>query len=922
MFRLFDSLLFALERLWQHRVLVLWALVGLAAATTLALSLPLYVDAVNTSLLESRLPNPPYAFRFRYLGSWKGNVTNADVTAASAAIGRGFVQTVGLPTAQSVRYVKGGAWSARLADNRPLDALSVGTLEGAERQMSVFEGKWPPDPVKAGDPLPALAPEKMLYTRGLQVGQVLSLTPPGGKPVKLKIVAMWRPVNANDPAWVFPPKSFDDVFLLGYDDLWKALDGIAKPVEEGDWFLIFDGRGVKTADVSGLLARINDGWHDVEAVLPGIRMDQSPVDGLTAFNQEVTQLTQQLVIMILPIGGLVLYFVTMVAGLLVARQQQEDVTLRSRGMSRRAVLYLHFLMWLILAATALAIGLALAPVVVRLVGQTTSFLRFDNTDTPLIVTFTPQAIAAGTLTALLAASSGLYLAWRATRQTITSFKQQSARAAIAWWQRMYLDVLLLIPAYYVLYNLSRQGGLVTKAEDPFSNPLAFVGPTLFALGNTLLFLRMWPFLMRIAAWVMAQTRSIATLMALRELTRSIGRYRGGLLMMCFTLSLAGFTASMASTIDRSLEDSINYKVGADAVLVTAAEAVTQESATTDSSGQPNRDVTGYNTLPATDLIGIPGVTQASRVGRFAGQLVLPSQRLDGTVLGIDRAAIAAIAKWRGDYASEPIADLSNRLAGNRTGILLNAKTAQQYKLRIGQEVTYQVFAYNQWYDQKVPIVGLINYFPTLDPSQKFFIIANLDPILETVGTELPYDIWISLAPGADPARVQEQVQEKGFPIVQWIDPQVELHKAMTAPARRGVLGFLSVGFVASILLTLVGNIIQSAASFKAQATQLGSLRAMGLGSFAVAVYLILSQGLAVTSGILGGTSIGAATTLLYLPLLDFSGGLPPYMVRVAWNDIFTVYAVFASVLLVVTLYTTILMSRERVSAMLKLGDTA
>src|SRR5439155_20564729 len=122
------------------------------------------------------------------------------------------------------------------------------------------------------------------------------------------------------------------------------------------------------------------------------------------------------------------------------------------------------------------------PVVVRLVGQTTSFLRFDNTDATLVVTFTPQAIAAGTLTALLAASSGLYLAWRSTRQTITSFKQQSARASIAWWQRMYLDVLLLIPAYYVLYVLSRQGGLVTHAEDPFSNPLAFVGPTLFALG--------------------------------------------------------------------------------------------------------------------------------------------------------------------------------------------------------------------------------------------------------------------------------------------------------------------------------------------------------------------------------------------------------------------------------------------------------
>ena len=46
--RLLDPVFFAFERLWQHRMLVFWTLVGLSAATTLALSLTLYVDAVNT----------------------------------------------------------------------------------------------------------------------------------------------------------------------------------------------------------------------------------------------------------------------------------------------------------------------------------------------------------------------------------------------------------------------------------------------------------------------------------------------------------------------------------------------------------------------------------------------------------------------------------------------------------------------------------------------------------------------------------------------------------------------------------------------------------------------------------------------------------------------------------------------------------
>ncbi len=74
------------------------------------------------------------------------------------------------------------------------------------------------------------------------------------------------------------------------------------------------------------------------------------------------------------------------------------------------------------------------------------------------------------------------------------------------------------------------------------------------------------------------------------------------------------------------------------------------------------------------------------------------------------------------------------------------------------------------------------------------------------------------------------------------------------------------------------------------------------------------------SGIASGTSIGLATTLLFLPLLDFSGGLPPYLVRVAWNDIALVYAVFAGVLLLVTFVITLTLSRESLSTVVKLGD--
>ncbi|MBN1287400.1 MAG: ABC transporter permease [Anaerolineae bacterium] len=920
MHRLFDPFLFALERLWQHRVLVFWTLLGLSAATTLALSLTLYVDAVNTTLLAGSLDDPPYTFRFRYLGSWESPIAPADVERATGVIQSDFAAAIGTPVLRATQFTGGGNWNVTRQGEKPaaLGSYTLGVLEGTDAQMRITAGEWPPESY-TGDALPVMMAEKLLLQTGLQVGDTLTAARAGAPaPLTLEVVAMWTPVDSGDPAWILTPKFFDQVFLLRRDDLATALEGIVLPIEEVDWQVIFDGAGLRTSDVDGLLGGIIDGQRIMTAALPGIRLDLSPEEELRAFNEEVDRLTQQLVIVVLPVAGLILYFVTMLADMLVGRQQQEDVTLSSRGMKRRKLLGLHTLLWVILAGVALCAGMVVSPAVVQLIGRTASFLRFDADAAPLDVVFTREVILAGALTGLLAASAGLRIAWRTTGQSINTFRRAQARSGKAWWQRMYLDLMLLAPALYILYTLQAQGGLATGAQDPFSDPLVFLAPTLFSLGFTLLFLRIYPFLLNQAARLIALSSNIALLMALRELTRSIGRYRGTLLMMCFTLSLIGFTASMASTLDRSLEDVIEYQVGAERVLVVASEAQTEEAASDD--GSTTLTVTGYNTLPASNLLEIDGVYAVSRVGRYETEIVLPSQRAAGTVLGIDREAIAAIAYFREDYAGEPLADLLNRLWGHRTGVLLSAAAAETYNLKVGQTITLRISALNEWYETEVPVMGVMDYFPTLDPREGFFAVTNIDPIFELVGTELPHNIWLRLAPGADGAAVLEQVQALGFPVLDWLDPAELIAEAQAEPTRRGVLGFLSVGFVAAILLTLVGSVIQSTASFRAQAVQIGSLRAMGLSALAVGAYLLLSQGIAALGGIAGGTLIGMLTTLLFLPLLDFSGGLPPYLVRVAWNDITLVYGVFAAVLFGITVLTTVFLSRQQVSTLVKLGD--
>ena len=236
MFRFIDLLLFTIERLRKHYVLVFWALVGLSTATTLALSLWLYVDAVNTGLLTSSLSSPPYAFRFRYLGAWNGNITFDDVNSATAAVGNTFTGIIGLPAAREVHFARGGAWAVkRLPKNQSLGNLSLATLSGTEDQMEIFQGQWPPKAVGKDDPIPILISETMLYKMGVQFGDKLTITRPGGKPVNLQVAALWRPVNGNDPSWVFPTKFFDTMLIAQPDDFLKGLTGADHPIEEAAW---------------------------------------------------------------------------------------------------------------------------------------------------------------------------------------------------------------------------------------------------------------------------------------------------------------------------------------------------------------------------------------------------------------------------------------------------------------------------------------------------------------------------------------------------------------------------------------------------------------------------------------------------------------------------------------------------------------
>src|SRR5207249_578999 len=105
---------------------------------------------------------------------------------------------------------------------------------------------------------------------------------------------------------------------------------------------------------------------------------------------------------------------------------------------------------------------------------------------------------------------------------------------------------------------------------------------------------------------------VAPLIALRALARQPGAYRGPLLLLILTLSLAAFSASMAATLDGALHETIRYQVGAATQLLETGQS-------TDDGEVEQKDIhqeARWLFVPVSDHLNVPGVTAATRIGTY------------------------------------------------------------------------------------------------------------------------------------------------------------------------------------------------------------------------------------------------------------------------------------------------------------------
>lgn len=959
----------ALKRLLSQFGLSIAILLGLTVSSALVMSVPAYADAVYYRMLKTGLfgapeqvqeataaSREPFAFMFRYIGSWHGAVEWADVEPLDAFMALGLGDALDMPEKVAVRHFKTDnlrlfpANAVEYDDvKKPLAWVSFSTASDFENHITLVEGAWPtPAATGSTERVEVLVSDGLAEKLGLHAGEDYVALVPQQRgstrrfEIPVHISGVWDASDPDELYWFYRPVGLEEQFIVPEATFLQYLSPyLENEIYLGLWYFVLDGDDVTVTEVPSLVGRIMQLQQRVDSLLPGASLDRSPLTSLQSYRRSAMLLTVLLYAFNVPTLGLLLAFIGLTVGLAVNSRRNEIAVLRSRGATSMQVVGIAFVEAAVLGLLALLAAIPISGWIAQAVGSTTSFLDFTQRG-DLRVSFSPTTLELGLAAFAIALLAQLWPTFAAAKFTIVTYKQERARLLRPpWWQRAYLDVLLLIPAAYGAYLLRQQGTIsVPGAElsgDPFANPLLFLVPALGIFAVTLLVLRLMPAIMSVLAWVLAKIGGVGAMLAARQLARMPGTYAGPLILLVLTLSLSAFTASLAETLDAHLYDQSYYAVGSDMSVYELAED-TQASGTFMFGTAPTQTETAkeeivsgprWNFLPVTEYLEVPGVEAAARVGTFPASSNLSGGFQEGEFMGVDRADFSRVAYWRRDFAAYRMGTLMNNLATSPDAVIVPSEFLRQNVLAIGDTFRLQVQLYGKAVALDAKVAGTFEYFPTWYPGSAeagWLFVGNLDNLYEYAGDQYPYDVWLRTNGKYTKADMNKQLLDLGFRASVSDVALDRVDKEQTRPERQGLFGFLSIGFAAAALLTVLGFSLYALFSFRRRFIELGMLRAIGLSSMQMTVLLAAELAFIILAGLVIGTVLGVAASGLFIPYLQVGSGpealIPPYLVSIAWSSIVRIWALFGLLFVGVLTVLAVLLLRMRIFQAVKLGETA
>ncbi|GAA0135853.1 hypothetical protein YSY43_26930 [Paenibacillus sp. YSY-4.3] len=925
------------RKMWNTKWLTLSTLLGLVVAVSFTVSIPMYSDGalkrvVSNSLMEESKGLPAGSLLMSYQAAGGAKTDFASLENVHSYIVNEVPEEIGFPqqtfvNTRSIRTSEVYPQDPTKVDASRKRAMSIVSMSGLPEHISLSNGKAFSDQVEDGY-IEALMLEEAMFRQDLHVGAVMEY-PVIGKSdltLKVKIVGTFQPMQEGDPYWYQGFEGMMNQFYVSEKAFNEGLlTKLAVPLHNSGWYYAFDLREIKTSQLSPLQSTLDRLNVELYQKLKDTKVDISFGGLLNDFRKQSLQMQTLLFTLAAPMIAMVFYYIVMNARQSLDKQQSDIAVLRSRGASTKQIVFIYLLEGLLLGLAAMIIGPLLGWFMSKSIGAADGFLTFVNRKS-IPVGFNMDALALGGAAVIIAILATLIPAISYARSSIVNAKQKQARSdRKPGWQRYFLDIVLLGIAGYGYYlfldrqMITFQTGMTT--DELQVQPFLFFVPAIAIFSMGLFFLRVFPWLLKLIGWVGKKWLPVPYYLSLTQLSRSSTSYYPLMILLVLTLGLGVYNASAARTIDVNSTERTLYKYGTDvimqAVWTGTPEKTTKPPTQGQGGGQPGGNPgaggpggpggggggggQGGNNPPAKIVYNeeppfqafreLDGVKHAARVLQTKGNIIVSGRSAgQGTLMGVDNVDFAQVAWFRNDlFPAHPYQYL-NLLGMNEAAAIIPSNFAEKYKLKQGD--IFSVSLTDGAID--LAVYGIVPYWPSQYPDEKPFIIANLDYINDQLPL-IPYQVWLKMEEGAKVAPLMEKLKEKQIELYSVEDVRTVLSVQSKHPTRGGVFGILSLGFLVSVIVSLIGYVLYWFFNLSGRVVQFGILRAMGLSRKQLTLMLLAEQILTAGLSIVLGIAIGKVVGKLYLPFLQTADNVttqvPPFRIIFDSKDTFQLYVV-------------------------------
>ena len=799
--------------------------------------------------------------------------------------------------------------------------------------VSITSGSLPSDSPVDGI-YEAVVPSSAIVKNNLKLNDIITLKDTTSyntlEPISVKIVGVFEMSDLTDPIWlqITPDNLYDSLFIQ-YDLFLEDFLYDGSPYyHSATWYMFYDYQRIDAGDLNAILSGYTRFKNDFTSANTSAFSTSTFVaeTAITKYVLQSRQISNMMWALYIPVIFMLCLYSFMISKMIINNDENEISLLISRGSTRLQITLIYAAQGLIIGLFSLLIAPLIAYVFSSFLGASNGFLQFANRKAlSLSIDWTSYQYAA--IAVLITLVSVLLPAIAASKNDIIGHKRSLSRGGkLTFWEKSGLDIICLVIAGYGYFLFTRQ----RDSHTGFNDPLLFIVPVLFIIGCGLLFLRIYPFIIRLIYWIGRKKWSSTSYITLTQVGRSLKNYHFLMIFLIMTLSVGMYSTIVARTLGTNVTDHIKYTVGSDIVLTetwpVVRKTITSDVSTSATATFASEDGLTYYEEPSYSKYDkLEGIEHKTKVFRKDAAIVKKNNnQLSVYLMGIEPYDFGMTSSLRTGLNSHHFHEYLNVMTTDPSICLVSSSLlAKGNKAGISVGDTIEV----GWAGSRAAtliIGGSVDYWPGINAvTNPDFIIADLSTIQEKINLE-PYEIWIKLQDGTTDADLYESMEKNEVKVSGFQDVTLLTNEAVNQPSQMTINGSLTLGFLISCFVCLFGFIIYWILAIKQRTLQFGIFRAIGISSKELVSMIIKEQLLTSIMAAVFGVIIGFFTGVLFVPFYEMTYNaedlVPPFRIISLLSDRFIIYAVVLITVITGIVVLGIILSKIKINQALKLGE--